>query len=187
MVGELFGMAIIVIVYICLFIILFSPTLYAVWFYFVSKRVSIKSKRLMTTALMTFCINSIGVYFLVHLAFDYFLVSKVEEKDALAVVAVRSAMASQDRCYLRAGRYYAVGPVRGPYEDNEGLSVDKDVVIEVVPTIDRETGKSAYEVFGAHVWGKSLIVNSRDGTVKRVPPDSEIFREVRPRLLRAGR
>lgn len=184
MIVDYIGLALILLVYVCLFIIVFSPTLYAAWFYFISRQVAVKRKGLLRITVTTFCINVIVAYFLVHLAFDYFLVSKVAEKDALAQEAVVQAVASENRFFADRGRYYSFGPVRGPYVDNRGLTVPKDVILEVVPKRNKSTGSEAFEVYALHVWGVSLLVATADGKVERAPTDSPEYSQVRERLLK---
>ena len=78
-----------------------------------------------------------------HLSIDYFLTHKVAEKDAAALEAIHEAEASQRKFYRLYGRYYSVGPVRGPYRDEHGLNVKKDVILQVVPVYDKEARKEA--------------------------------------------
>ncbi len=76
MLREIIGSSIIALVYLCLLVIIFAPTLYAVWFYIIGRRISVKSRGLLRIAVTTFCINVVIAYFLFRLAFDYFLPSK---------------------------------------------------------------------------------------------------------------
>ena len=185
MVMDYIGLAVIFLVYLCLFIIVFSPTLYAVWFYFISRQVSVKRKGLLRIALTTFCINLIVAYFLIHLAFDYFLVSKVAEKDAVAQQTVASAVASEKKFFADRGWYYSVGPVRGPYENDRGLKVPKDVILEIVPKRNKSTGKENFDAYAFHVWGGSLIIASNDGKVERAPKNSLEDLNIHERLLKS--
>lgn len=184
MIMDYIGLAVIFVVYLCLFIIVFSPTLYAVWFYFISRQVSVKRKGLLRIAMTTCCINVIVAYFLVHLAFDYFLVSKVAEKDALARQAIVSAVASEKHFSATRGRYYSVGPVRGPYENDRGLKVPKDVILEVVEKQDQATGKATFEAYALHVWGSGPLIATDKGKVEPAPKDSQKFALIRERLLK---
>ncbi len=184
MIVDYIGLAVIFIVYLCLFIIVFSPTLYAVWFYFISRQVSLKRKGLLRIALTTCCINLIVAYFLFHLAFDYFLVSKVAEKDAVAQETIVSAVASEKRFFADRGRYYPVGPVRGPYKNDRGLKVPKDVILEIVPKRNKSTGKETFDAYAVHIWGSSLLMSSHDGKVERAPKDSQQYSHINERLLK---
>jgi hypothetical protein len=186
MVRDVIGIGVIVLVYVCLFVIIFAPTIYAVWFFVVGRKMAVKSKgRLLRSALVTFCINLILAYFLVHFGFDYFVTSRISEMDAAAGQAVKNAVASEERFYAKHGRYYAVGPVRGPYEDDHGLVVEKDIVLEVVPVWDKDKGADAFQVYAVHVWGQSLLARTKDGKVEKAPPDSEEAARVKARLLRS--
>ena len=44
MVQDIIGVLVIVLVYVCVFIVVFSPTLYAFWIYLVSRKVKMKRK-----------------------------------------------------------------------------------------------------------------------------------------------
>jgi hypothetical protein len=76
MLREIIGTSIIALVYLCLLVIIFAQTLYALWFYIIGRRISAKSRGLLRIALTTFCINAVIAYFLFRLAFDYFLSTK---------------------------------------------------------------------------------------------------------------
>lgn len=184
MIVDYIGLALIFLVYLCLFIIVFSPTLYAVWFYFISRQVRVKKKGLLRIALTTFCINLIVAYFLIHLAFDYFLVSKVAENDASAREAIVSAVASEKRFFSDHGRYYSFGPVRGPYRNDRGLKVPKDVILEVVPKRNKSPEKPTFEVYALHIWGSGLQMSTADGKAQGAPKDSPDHSQIHKRLLK---
>lgn len=183
MVKYIISVTVIILIYLCFFIVIFSPTIYAGWIYLVSKRVKLKKKGLFRTAVMTFCINSVFAYFLFHLAFDYFLVSKVAEKDALAEKALRSALVSQKKYFKSHGRYYSVGPVRGPYQDDHGLTVHKDVIVVVEPRWDNKLKKETFQAYALHVWGRDLIETDQEGKVVQVPEPSDESTAVRSKLI----
>lgn len=185
MVQDIIGVLVVVLVYVCVFIVVFSPTLYAWWIYLVSRKVKVKMKRkgLLTTALTTLCINLVLAYFAFHLAFDYFLVAKIAEKDALAEKALRNALVSQQRYFDAHGRYYSVGPVRGPYKDDHGLTVDKDVILLVEPHWDRERKAETFRAYALHVWGRDLVTTTQDGNVTPVAKDSEKSSTMRSKLI----
>jgi len=168
---------------LCFFIVIFSPTIYTGWIYLVSKRVKLKKKGLFRTAVMTFCINSVLAYFLFHLAFDYFLVSKVAEKDALAEKTLQSAVVTQKKYFDSHGRYYSVGPVRGPYRDDHGLTVHKDVIVLVEPHWDKKLKRETFQAYALHVWGQDLIAATQEGKVVQVPETSEVSPSVRSKLI----
>jgi hypothetical protein len=76
MLREIISTSIIALVYVCLIIIVFAPTIYAVWFYIIGRRISPRSQGLLRIAVYTFCINAVVAYFLFRLAFDYFLLNR---------------------------------------------------------------------------------------------------------------
>jgi hypothetical protein len=188
MVRDVIGIAIIVLVYACLIVIVFSPTIYAVWFCVVGRKMALKNKqRLLRTALMTFCINLILAYFLVHFGFDYVVTSRISEMDDAVGQSVRNAVVSEEKFFARHGRYYPVGPVRGPYKDDHGLVVGKDVVLEVVPVWDKDRGAETFKAYAVHIWGRNLISTTKNGKVEKAAPDSEETARLRAKLLRSVR
>lgn len=76
MLREFITTSIIALVYVCLIVIVFAPTIYAVWFYIIGRRISAKSQGLLRIAVYTFCINAVVAYFLFRLAFDYLLLNR---------------------------------------------------------------------------------------------------------------
>ena len=184
--GSIIGIALIGLFYLCMIIILFAPTIYAVWIYIVGRKVSGKTKGLLNSVLATFIINAVVVYVVAHLAFDYFVTSKSQEKDAIAMNAVRSAISSQKRFHASHGRYYIVGPIRGPYKDEYGLEVAEDVIIQVKPDSEKaETKSASFKVYAVHVWGNTVAINSKDGNAARLPQDSKETAKLRSKLLNA--
>ncbi len=177
--------AVVVVFYICLAIVVFAPTIYAFWFYVIGKRMPVKRKRMLRIALTTFVINGVVAYFLFQLAFNYFLVSKVAEKDAVALSVVRAAVVSQQKFFASHGRYYAVGPVRGPYEDEHGLNVEEDVILQVVPLWDKADGRDAFEAYATHVLGRNVCMVTKDGKIVQVSPESEEISGIRAKLVRS--
>lgn len=185
MASYLVGVAVIILVYVCFFIVIFSPSIYAFWIYAVSRKVNLKKKGLLGTALTTLCINVVLAYFLFHLAFDYFLVSKVAEKDALAEKALRSAILTQKTYFKSRGRYYSVGPVRGPYQDRHGLTVHEDVILMVEPFWDKTLKKETFRAYALHVWGRDLIAATQEGKIGRLAETSDESRSMRSKLVKS--
>ncbi|MGO9568001.1 MAG: hypothetical protein ACLP5H_10705 [Desulfomonilaceae bacterium] len=180
---DVIGILIIAVIYLCLLVVVFSPTIYAVWFYFMGRRVQIKSKSLLRIAILTGCINATAAYFIMHLAFDYFLASKVAEKEALAMQTMNNAIVSEQRFFASHGRYYSVGPVRGPYQNDLGLTVGKDVILQVVPQWDKAKAQETFQAYALHVWGKDLLLSTTEGKVEKAPADSEVSDMVRSKML----
>lgn len=96
---------------------------------------------------------------------------------------MRNAIVSQQRFFAAHGRYYSVGPVRGPYHDKAGLTVEKDVILEVIPQWDKAGEQETFQAYALDVWGKSLLLNTKDGKVEKAPADSELSATVKSKLL----
>jgi hypothetical protein len=188
MVRDILGVALIGLFYLCCLVVIFAPTLYAGWFYLVSRRLAIRHQnlaRVFRVFLYTACINIIVAYFGIHLIFDYFLVAKAAESQASVVATMQNAITAEEKFFTSYGRYYAVGPVRGPYQDEHGLNVGKDVILEVTPSWDLKSQKERFSAHAVHVWGREILTNSGDGKVREIPPDSEESERIRAKLLRS--
>jgi hypothetical protein len=185
MATHILGIVIIGLVYFCLFILAFSPTLYTGWIYLVSRKVSAKKKGPLKILLSTFCVNLIVVYFIVHLLFDYFLVAKVAEMESLVQSTMQNAIASQQKYFAAHGRYYPVGPVRGPYQDEHGLNVEKDVILEVEPKWDKSGHRETFNAYAVHRWGRHLLFSTKDGKVEQASPGSELETRMRSKLIQS--
>jgi len=185
MIQSLVNWSIIIVCFACLTIIVFAPSIYAGWFYLISRRVGAKSKKTLSATLTTFAINLILAYALFHLGVDYFFTAKVVARDSAAREAVESAVRAQKKFFDSHGRYYAVGPVRGPYKDEYGLSVKKDVILQVEPEWDKERARDSYRANALNVWGRAVIVRRTDGRVVTLDPDSEKAEKIRRKLVRS--
>jgi hypothetical protein len=181
--SDIIGILIIALIYFCLLIVVFAPTIYAVWFYLMGRKVQIKSRGLLRIAILTGCANVIVAFFLIHLASDYFLASKVAEQEALTMQTMHNAIDSQQKFFAAHGRYYPVGPVRGPYHNDLGLTVDKDVILEVVPQWDKAKAQETYHAYAMHVWGKGLLLSAKGGKVEKAPLNSEVSAMIKSKLL----
>ena len=171
--------------YLCLAVVLFAPSIYVGWFYIIGRRVPGRSERLLRTLLLTFAVNLMFVYVATHVAFDYFLAAKDAENNAIALEAVRNAMESQKTHYKKHGRYYAVGPVRGPYRDEYGLRVKENVVLRVEPTWDNKRKTDTYQADAVHVWGTEVHTRRADGSLAHMPQDSPEASRLRAKLIRS--
>jgi len=187
MLADIVWIAIILLVYFCIAIVVFTPSLYVIWFYLISRQVSVKSRGLLKTAWMTLAINLVLAYFLFHLGSEYVLTHKIDESDALAETTLRNAIKSQENFRAVHGKYYSVGPIRGPYRDENGLTVEEDVILEVVPVWDKKMGKQAFDAHAVHVWGQSVLANTRDGNIERTRTESEPSAQLKAKLLRSVR
>ena len=120
MISSIIVMVIIVIVYACLAIIVFSPTIFAGWFYLVSRRIARRKAPVPTSLFTTFAINLLVALFLSRLAFYQFVSKSVSENDALAAWSLGSAVQSEIEYHSRSGRYYSEGPVTWPIQERSG-------------------------------------------------------------------
>lgn len=188
MIRDILGMALIGLFYLCCLVVIFAPTLYAGWFYLVSRKLAIRPQnlaRVIRVFLYTLGINLIVAYFGIHLVFDYFLGAKAAESQASVMATMQSAITAEEKFFTAYGRYYSVGPVRGPYQDENGLNVEKDVIMEVTPSWDQRSQKERFDAYAVHVWGKEIVANSGDSKVRKLPPDSEESERIRAKLLRS--
>jgi hypothetical protein len=183
MIQEIIGTTVIFLVYLCAVIVVFSPTVYVVWLYVVGRQVSQKTSGLRKLALITLAINIVVAYLLVKLAFDFFLTSKVEQWQASTRSTISNAVVSQERFFRSHGRYYPVGPVRGPYRDDHGLVVEKDVILQVIPRWDKESRTESFHAYAVHVIAKRLLSASRNGKVEQPPADSDEAVQMRSKLF----
>jgi hypothetical protein len=177
------GLSVIVLVYFCLLVIAFSPTLYAVWIYIVGAKVKLRKKSMGRVVLSTLLINLIFVYFAFHLMFEVLLPNKVAEIDGLVSRTLENAMAAEKNFFGAHGRYYAVGPVRGPYTDENGLKVEKDVIVQVEPHWDKVAQKESFKAYGVHVFGKKVFVSANDDKVQDAASDAELSARIRSKLI----
>ncbi len=181
--NHFLGVALIAVIYLCILIVLFSPSLYAGWLYVMSRYAKVKRAGLARVAITTFAINTILVVFLSQFAFNYFLVHKVAESDAAAAQALQKAVVSQEHFFTTHGRYYPVGPVRGPYHDDNGLTVEKDIILQVEPHWDKVSHKETFKAYALHILGKDLAVRTEDGKVEKAPPNSDQSVAIRSKLM----
>jgi hypothetical protein len=183
MAREIVGTGIVGLVYFCCLIVIFSPTIYVCWLYVIGRKVEGKARGLGRLSCLTFAINLMVAYFLIKLAFEGFLVNKVAEWQNVTVAAIGSAVAAEKRHFQSHGKYYAVGPVRGPYSDQYGLSVNADVILEVVPSWDSALKRETFRVYAVHVLAKKLIEGSGDGKVAQAPPESRESQTITSKLF----
>jgi hypothetical protein len=183
MAREIVGTGIVGLVYVCCVIVVFGPTIYVCWLYVLGRKVEGKARGLARLACITFLINFMVAYFLVRLAFEGFLANKVIEWQNVTARAVGSAVDAEKRFFRSHGRYYAVGPVRGPFSDQYGLSVDKDVILEVVPSWDHDLKRETFRVYAVHVLAKRLLECSRNGKVAQPPFESQEHQKIVSRLF----
>ncbi|MBI5568902.1 MAG: hypothetical protein HY914_03065 [Desulfomonile tiedjei] len=174
-------------VYLCLIVLVFSPTLYVLWLYVIGRRVSIKANGLLKLTVTTFIINAIVAYFMAHLAFDYLLTAKMAEWQGMARTSLDKAILSQERFFSSHRRYYAVGPVRGPYKDEYGLLVEKDVILEVVPAWDSHSNSETFQAYAVHIVSRDLLHATKDGKVRQSLRDSEESTRIKAKLFNSVR
>ncbi|MCA1959943.1 MAG: hypothetical protein LDL33_04025 [Desulfomonile sp.] len=171
--------------YLCLAIIVFAPTLYAAWFYYLSREDSRRKAKLLRATLTTFIVNAVFAYLLGTLAYNYLVPPMLAKNDATAVETVRSAIESQERHFVSRGRYYAVGPVKGPYQDEFGLSVPQGVILQVTPVWDKEADKETFEAHAVNIWGSKVLWRRSDGRIAHLSNNSDEASRLKAKLLRS--
>ena len=77
--------------------------------------------------------------------FEVLLPHRMAEIDGLATRSMESAILAQKNFFGSHGRYYSVGPVRGPYTDDNGLKVEKDVILQAEPQWDKRTQNESFK------------------------------------------
>jgi hypothetical protein len=183
MIQQIMGATLVLLVYLCVVIVVFSPTIYVVWLYVVGRRVSRKTSGLRKLVLITLAMNTVVAYLLLKMAFDFFLTAKVEEWQASTRSTIHNAVMSQRKFFSSHGRYYPVGPVRGPYQDDHGLLVEKDVILQVIPRWDHDSQSETFHAYAAHVLAKLLLSASKDGKVNQPPADAEEAMRMKSKLF----
>lgn len=183
MLRDIVGFVIIALVYLCFLILIFTPTIYAAWLHLVTRKLSQKREGATKLLLYTFCLNAIIAYFVAHLAFGYFLGAKSEEWENSVTLTMQNAVASQNKHFAKYGRYYAVGPVRGPYKDEYGLDVEKDVILYVTPEWRKDSQQENFQAYATYFWNGEIVEGASDGKLKKLWPDSEKSLRLRSKLL----
>lgn len=183
MLQQTIGLIVLLICYVCFAVIVFSPTIYVAWLYVASRRTPSEAPVRPRILVSTLVVNAILGYLLAYLAYDYFVITQVAEQDATAVAAVREAIESERRYFAAQGRYYEVGPVRGPYENEHGLKVSANVILEVVSGWDAQEEKETFQAYAAHVRGRKAVQGGPDGNVEQIAPDSARAFSIRSKLI----
>jgi hypothetical protein len=183
MAREIVGTGIVGLVYLCCLIVIFGPTVYVCWLYVIGRKVGSKARGLARLSCLTFAINLVVAYFVIKFAFEGFLINQVAQWQNATSAAIGSAVAAEKRFFRFHGRYYAVGPVRGPYNDQHGLSVNKDVILEVVPSWDKDLKRETFQVYAVHVLVKRLMEGSRNGNMAQASPESQEHQKIKSRLI----
>ncbi len=175
--------AVLGLIYFCLIIIVFTPTLYAFWIWFIERKVLKTRQKLLRTSLTVLLVNFLIAYFLFQFASNYVVPSKVAQIDSDASSALANATESQKKFYALHGKYYSVGPVKGPYTDEHGLKVGKDVILRVEPKWDKLNSKDDYEAVVIHIFGQTVFISQSDGKIHKANSDSEQYKELRSMLM----
>ncbi len=182
---SVFVSAILILFYFCAAIIVFAPSIYMGWIYIISRKTPGTKKGMLRPTLITIAVNLLLAYFLVHLALDQFVYKEIAKNDAIARNVLSDTIEAQKRFFSNHGRYYSVGPVRGPYKDEHGLEVSKDVIVRVVPKWDETGQKHTFEAYAIHVLGREILVGTPERGVKKTRGDAEKAEAVRAKLLRS--
>lgn len=187
MLQEIAGILILVAVYACLGVIIFAPSLFAGWLYLIGRKLPKSGSRVFRIFLMTVALNLIIAAGLYRVVSDYLLPIANAGNDASAMESLRSAVVSQEKRKAARGAYQAVGPVRGPFADNFGLVVNKDVVLMAEPVWDSKKQRQTFVVVALHVWGDSVAMREGDGSIGFKPGESPETESLRGKLLRSVR
>ncbi len=186
MISTVVSTVILAVFYICLAIIVFAPTIYAAWFYLVARKLSRGKSRVPTALVTTFLLNLGVAYFIGRVAFDVVVTRSVSRNNGLAEQTIRNAVRSQEAFRARNGRYYAIGPVRGPHKTDHGLVIEKDVILQVRPRWEDSGGKDdSFEAYAVHVWGREVYLNTKEGDIEKEPFDSQKAKAIRSKLMRS--
>jgi uncharacterized membrane protein (GlpM family) len=181
------GIALIAIVYICLGIIILAPTIYLAWFYVVSRKIRGVGKVSLRSLILTFIANAIIGYFIFFLIHNWLYVPSVTSNDTIAREMMDKTIAAQNVFYEKHGRYYEVGPVRGPYSGPNGLKLEKNVIVEVTRKWDKSRNKESFQAYGIHLWGDKLYTGDPKGISEEVYADSTQAASIRSRLIESTR
>ncbi|MEW6347714.1 MAG: hypothetical protein AB1646_01515 [Thermodesulfobacteriota bacterium] len=186
MTSKIVSMLILALIYACLAIIVFAPTIFAVWFYAVGRRLSPGKTRIPVALVTVFLVNLVVAFFVGKLAFDVFVTRSLSQHNARAEQTMRNAIRSQEEFHARHGRYYSVGPIRGPYTNEHGLAIEKDVILQVRPLWEESGGKDdSFEAYAVHVWGREVYLNTKEGDIEKEPFDSHKAKNIRSKLMRS--
>jgi hypothetical protein len=183
MVKLIAGLIIIGLVYLCLAVLLFAPTIYAAWIYLMGRKVKLRKRSNFRALLTTILINLIIVYVIFHFSFGVVVPSKLAETDNLALQTMKDAIVCEHKHFNKHGRYFSVGPVRGPYNDENGVMVARDVILMIEPYWNKSPGKEGFYAYAMHVWGKSMIYADADGKLESTDRDSESVSQIKSKLL----
>jgi hypothetical protein len=182
MVKTIAGFMIIGLVYLCLAVLLFTPTIYAVWIYLIAEKVK-GERRSLRSLLTIILINLITAYAVFHFSFGFIVPSQLAESDNTALQTIKDAIVCERNHFNKHGRYFSVGPIRGPYSDEKGITVARDVILTVEPYWNTPRGKEGFYAYAMHVWGKSVIYADDDGKFESTDKNSESVSQIKSKLL----
>jgi uncharacterized membrane protein (GlpM family) len=185
MVQDILGITILVIVYICLGIIILGPTLYLAWFYVVSRNIRGVGKVSLRSLILTAIANVIVGYFIFFLIHSWFYVPAIASNDTIARELVEKTVISEKAFYEKHGRYYQVGPVRGPYSAPNGIKIDKDIILEATRMWDKNNKRESFRVYGMHLWGDKIFIGDAQGIDEENYSDSAQASSIRARLIKS--
>ena len=183
MVQDVAGIALLVIVYVCLGIIVLAPTIYLAWFYVVSRKIRGVGKVSLRSVILTAIANVIVGYFIFFLIHGWIYVPNVNSNDAIARALVEKTIASEKVFFEKHGRYYEVGPVRGPYSEPNGIKIEKNVILEVTRMWDKSRKKESFQAIAMHLWGDKIFTGNAGGIEEENHADSAQAASIRARLI----
>ena len=187
MAQDIVGITLIVIVYICLGIIILAPTIYLAWFYVVSRKIRGVGKVSIRSLILTFIANAIIGYFIFFLIHSWLYVPAVTSNDTIAREMMGRTIAAQKAFYKTHGRYYEVGPARGPFSEPNGLKIEKNVIVEVIRKWDKSRKKESFRAYGMHIWGDKLFTADTQGISEESHADSTQAASIRSKLIESTR
>jgi hypothetical protein len=187
MIKTAIGIIIIGLVYLCLAILLFAPTIYAVWIYVIGRKVKLRRRNPLNSLLSTVLINLIIVYVIFHFGFGSLAPSILAETDNLALQTMKDAIVCERKHFDKHGRYFSVGPVKGPYDDENGVKVPRDVILMIEPYWNKSHGKEDISAYAMHVWGKNVAHGDALGNLESTSRDSQSVSQVKSKLLNSTR
>ncbi len=130
-----------------------------------------RREKLRRIVVVTCFLNFLVAYILYQFAFGLFVPNKVAQMDDTVRETINTAESAEKRFYNLKGRYYSVGPVKGPYSDENGLKVEKDVILQVEPEWDKNAARETFKAYAMHAWGNNLLIFDELGKI--VKPDKK--------------
>lgn len=182
-VGNLIGVSIIILIYLCIAVILFAPSIYVISIYVIGRKAKLKKQGNLKVVLSTCCINLLIVYLLYQIAFHAIVPQKVAEYDELVRKSVKSAAQAEELNFQKTGTSYDIGPFKGPLNDKNGLVIEKDVILRTDPEWDKNSNKQTFVTLALHLWGDIVMRSVQGGPIERISSKDQTGSQLRSKLL----